>query len=337
MTLLRPDLGFATVEYETTYDTDPATDPLPIILTEQPDPPTPTRNTVERTRVKATGGRTAHTVVKSHVEFEFTTALAPMPFSDGATPQVAPILKGSGMSESTSGSTTSAPVKASYSPDRRALGSYTLKLYIPDKDSETDYSQIVLTGCRSNISIDGSPDSELTMSVSGQARYSEWTEIQDLSSEEPALSDYPSGTTFTFQDYSFSLGSVNTNIEGWSFDPSFEVQQVSHTSGTERVKEIHLDTAGKEPGGSVDPLATSVGASGDSLDKHRSASESAMDLNLAEGASDEKEWQFDAPAVQLTEVSFSEADAYYRYDDSFVCNETTTGDDDFALIWKRQS
>lgn len=338
--LLRQGLGFATVEEETTYDTDPNSSPVPILLAEEPEPPEPDRETNRKERVKPTGGRVGQRSVGMRVSGSFTTYLTPIPFSDSATAHISPILKGSGFTESTSGSTASPPVTATYTPNRNEPSSYTLKLYVRDKENDGQYTQMIITGVRSNVSLDWSRGDECTLSVDYTGTYSEWSQISDFSSEEPALSDYPSDEPFQFQDLAkFSHGSVDTSISSFAFDPANEVQNLTAANPEDGDIEEWLDTAQKEAGGGYDPYAATVGATDDAHDMRRSDTKNDLILEIAEGSSDEKHLYIDCDDAQITEATFSGSNRVYRKDVSFICNEDATagGDDDYELRWERDS
>ena len=206
--ILDPTIGFVTVEKENTYGTDPDTSPVALMLVEAPDVPDGLREQVMQNAVKHTTGGLPHAVVKNKCEFSMQVYVAPLPFEDGAVPAIAPILVGSGFQETSQGSTSSSDVEAVYDPDPLAQGSYTVKFYRKDKKSPTNYSKITITGCRSNVTFNLQGQNRVTVDVSGEGLYAEWTPLQDFASEEPA--EYHGGETpFVANDWSIAMGSIS--------------------------------------------------------------------------------------------------------------------------------
>lgn len=337
--LLRQGLGFATVEEETTYDVDPSSSPTPILLASQPDLPEPDREQNRKTRVKATGGRVGHRSTGMRVSGSFETLISPIPFADDATPQIAPILKGSGFTEKLAGSTASAPIKATYTPNRNEPSSYTLKLYQRDKESDGFYTRMTLTGVRSNLSFDWSRGDECVVTVDYTGTYSEWSAIQDLSADEPTLTDYPADEPFQFQDLNqFYHGAVDTDISTFAFDPANEPQNLNSANAEDGDIEEWLDTAQKDAGGGYDPYATSVGATDDAHDMRRSDTKKDLLMELAEGSNTEKHFFVECDDAQVTDAPFTGANRVYRKDVSYICNESAfAGDDEYELRWERDS
>jgi len=328
MSLLENLIGFCTVELESTYGTDPASSPVGLNLREWPDV-TVDRQQIERTRVKPTVGGEPHVNVGNKNTFSFQTTLAPIKFADGQTPATSPILKSAGMGEESTGSTSSNDVVAKYTPQARAHDSFTLKLYIADKDSPTDYSKVTITGCRCNLTLTYGIADEILIDVEGEGLYAEWTSLQDLTGEEP--STFHEGVTpFTSPNQSFSYGSVGT-ITNWEFATGHTINNVQQATAAETVKEVFL-TKDSRHSGSFDPLATSVGASDDPKDIVRNDKELSMSLGVTT-PNGNGTFDFSAPKAQLTEAPMESGDGHMRFGSSYMLNEDA-GDDDFELKWK---
>jgi len=329
--LLASDIGFMSVEPETTYGTDPATDPIYLNITEQPDV-TELREQIERARVKPSVGGDPNAIHEMAVEGSFQTTIAPVPFSDGATPAVAPILKAGGFTESTSGSTSSTDVTATYTLRPRDFGSVTLKFYIPDKNSTSDYTRIIVTGARCNPTLTYNATEELLLDVDFKGLYDEWSSITDYSSDEPPQL-HQGETAFTTPDQSFSFGSTNTDISNFELDVAMTFQDLESAVASEMVQEVALQKDGKHSG-SFDPFATSVGQTDDAKDLARKANQVSMSLNVTDNSGD-KEFNVTAPSAEITEAPMSESNGHYRYDVSYQLNETGVGaDDDLTLEFK---
>lgn len=336
--LLGSYLGWAETEKEDAYgtkDTNSTTEYLH--LRERPEI-TETRETVERERVKATAGADKHFVTKSHVEVSLATVIAPIEDSDGAVPACHHLLLASGHSESTSGTAAGGDLTASYQPLSRNHGSAQITFYLPNLGSDSDWTKITCKGVRGNLTLNYSMDGELMLDFEGVALYAEYQPFSDLSADEPAVNDYHNGQTpFTNQGHSFTLGSVNTNITNLEFSTNWATEQRESVTASEKLDEMLLyrGPSGNRPGGSFDPVVTSVGATDDALDMHRAATEKDdFALDVTRGSN---EFHLTAPAVQLGEVEMADQDSFFRYDTSYVCNEGGSGDDDYKLEWKETS
>lgn len=329
MTLMVPQLGFVKAERESTYGTDPDTDPVGLVLTEEPDLPIPSSQNVQKPRVRPDGGREPHGVIDEMVEFSFQTVIANLPYNDNSPhAAIAPILIASGFSESLSGSTASPPVTATYTPTRTGIGSATFKFYVKDKDNGTDYVKLVLKGCRCTFDIDYAIGQEVLVNVEGMAKFAKWNDFADVSSEQPS-SFHQDEPTFQTQDCSFTRNSNSRTITNWSLDIANDLQPIEDITATSTLKEVRCNNVAQGMGGSYDPLVESVNASNDQMDERRTGNEASMNLDI--NRSNQK-WHVTASNTQLDEDPSLDADgAHYRYGSSFVVN---SGSPELEFKWE---
>jgi hypothetical protein len=332
--LLAADIGFMTAEAETTYGTDPNDSPVFLIIREQPDV-SELINQIERTRLKSSVGGDPNAVHKVAIEGSFQTVLGELTFSDSATPATAPIWKSSGFKETTSGSTSSPPVTAKYELKPRDFGSVTYKFYIPDKNSTTDYTQIIVSGARSIPTLTYGMGDEVLLDVEFKGLYGQWSTIQDFSGDEPGQL-HKTNSIYTTPNQSFSFGSVNTDISNFELSTAFSFQDLNSATASEMLKEAALQKDGKHSG-SIDPYATSVGSGGDPKDLMRKEQQAPMNLTI-ENPGATRRTTFTAPRAEVTEAPMEESNGHFRYGVSYQLNETGVGkDDDFTLTWEADS
>lgn len=339
MVLADPNIGFVTVEEESTYGTDPNSSPTALNIREQPSW-TINREMINSTRVKDSVGGDPHTEVGVAVDFEFQTTVSHLPFTDSAVPALQPVMRAAGLDETQSGSTTNTPRTVEYSPSGRSHSSMTVKMYLADHESTTDYTLLTITGARCTLTFTYGVAQEILLDVSGRGLMDNWDSFDDLSADEP--SSYHDGNTiFNSPNQSFSYGSVSGNIANWEFSTAYTLADVENATSSDTVDKVFLSKGTEERHeGSFDSLVESIGASNDSKDILRNSTETTMDLNINDGSgpSSGAHWDFQASNAQLTEATMEEADRYMRFQNTFMCNESSPGnDDDFTITWETYS
>lgn len=331
MSFFDPTLGWVEVGTESTYGTE-ASSTHPILLNGQPDW---SENLAKITQDvwKPSGAKLPHATIDDHVSFSFTVQCAPLPFEDGAVPDVGPILRAAGFTETTGGSTSSPPVTTTYERSRPQTQSMTCKFYWFDRD-EDQWMALTVTGVRCAISFTADMESYLLLNVDdAQGLYAE----ADVPSSQPTVpsgSDYDPGELLV-QNTAFSFGSIGTDISTFSMDMGVGLHQRRDQQNTQIVEEVYA-THDNPASGSFDPrVRDSSFSSGGVWPTARDASEESYSYEIDRSGDifrlSGEYGQLDPPAV-------SAADEYLRHDLTFEASESGPGaNDDVMIEWEASS
>lgn len=331
MSYIDPTIGWLEIGSESTYGTE-ATELTPVLLDSQPDFGEELSKIIQDVW-KPSGAKLPHEMIDDHVSLSFTVQLSPLDFSDGATPDVAPILKAAGFEETTGGTTTSGPVTATYSRSRPQTSSMTVKWYMYDPDNDTWLAHTI-TGVRCAIAFTCELESYAMLEVSdAQGLYSE-IQAPSTTPSPPAASDYVSGELLV-QDTTTSFGSVGSDVSAFSIDMGVGLHQRRDQTGTKIVEEIYA-THDDPAAGSFDPRVKEASFNSGGVWPDARDSETRSYSYEIDRSGDVL--RFSGDQAQLDPPSVSAADEYLRHDLTFEAAESYPGaNDDVQIEWEAAS
>lgn len=325
MTLIDPEIGFVQVGAESTYGQEASsfTALFPVGTPEVDEQHSKVEQEIQQ---KPTDAKLPHEMVKDRTSFSVTVQPSPIPFEDGAVPDVGAALQACRLSETLSGTTSSGPVKAVYERTTDLGGSCTWRWARYDRDAQK-WLVITLTGWRGNVSVEASSEGFLQMSFEGEALFASW-DVPDSAPTPPTTTDYDGGK-FLVQNHTFSFGSLKTDVTDFSFDAGMTTNARTSTAGTEMADEIYLTSDGPPNGEFNPPVAESSFGTDGAWEEARSAGEMAWNYKL-ENANNLFRVQSDQAQIDIPDFNADGRDL--RHGITYECVESGPGaGDDFSM------